>query len=205
MRIGFYGGSFDPPHLAHLAVATAAATAFSLDTVLFAPTARQPLKPNGAVASFPDRWNMVQLLCAYATPPSGTRFEASSIDDPLPGTEPNYTIDTLARLRHTLHPRDTLFAILGADAFLGLPHWRDSARLLQMAEWIVVSRPGFPIDPDQVLGEHRPARSHVHLLHGVAEPVSATTIRSMLRQNHPCDGLLPPPVLQYIRSHHLYI
>lgn len=204
MRIGFYGGSFDPPHLGHWAVARAAATAFALDTVLFVPTARQPLKPDGAVAPYADRLNMVDLLCLHTPTPAGARFEASSLDAPLPGVAPNYTVDTLSRLRESIHPSDTIFAIVGADAFLGLPRWHQSDQLLQMAEWIVVSRPGFDDHLCEALAPTGPALTRVHLLHGVCEHVSATAVRAMLREKNDCAGLLPIQVLQYIRSHHLY-
>src|ERR1700734_1006739 len=101
MRVGFFGGSFDPPHLGHLAVARAAAQAFALDTVLLAPTAHQPLKPHGADAPFEDRLAMVRLLCA-----GQPGLEASELEAPTEAISPNYTIDTLRALRAELHAND---------------------------------------------------------------------------------------------------
>ncbi len=86
MRLGYFGGSFDPPHLGHLAVARAAADAFALDRVLFVPTAHQPLKPTGATASYADRLAMVSLLCA-----DDPRLAASDLEAPLPDHAPNYS------------------------------------------------------------------------------------------------------------------
>jgi nicotinate-nucleotide adenylyltransferase len=199
MRIGFFGGSFDPPHRGHLAVALAAAQQFSLDRVLLAPTANQPLKPQGPQASFEDRLAMVGLLCA-----ADTRLEASTLDGPAPSGHPNYTVETLQHLRDTLTAQDSLFAIAGIDAFLDIHRWRSPQRLLQLAQWIVVSRPGFDtsllvrmdLDPTQ--------RARVHLLAGVAEPASATAVRAALHDGRNCATLVPAPVLTYITQHRLY-
>ena len=120
MRVGLFGGSFDPPHRGHLAVAEAVREKFALDRVLLAPAAIQPLKPDGAQASFADRLRMVELLCEGAN-----GIEASAIDGPQPGGKPNYTIDTLHRLRDELPPDAEIFVIVGADAFLAIRQWKD--------------------------------------------------------------------------------
>ena len=119
MRVGFFGGSFDPPHRGHLAAALAAADRFGLERVLLAPTARQPLKPDGPVASFEDRLEMVRLLCE-----GSARLEASAVDAPAADGQPNYTIDTLQRLQGVFGADETIFVIVGVDAFLGLRRWR---------------------------------------------------------------------------------
>src|SRR3978361_2006331 len=108
MRIGYFGGTFDPPHRAHLRVARAAADAFALDRVLLAPTGVQPLKAEPAKASFEDRLAMTRLLCAEAP-----RLQASAIDGPLPDGSPNYTVDALSRLREQ-QPDAELFVLAGA-------------------------------------------------------------------------------------------
>jgi nicotinate-nucleotide adenylyltransferase len=204
MRIGFFGGSFDPPHLGHLAVARAAATTFSLDRILFVPTAHQPLKPDGATAPYPDRLAMVSLLCELQPPNTPPLFDPSPLEAPLPNTAPNYTVDTLTRLRRTLHSTDSIFAIAGADAFLTLPRWRSSATLLTLADWIVVSRPNFSLQQLDALTLTPQQRQRIHLLDGVQEPASATSIRTLLRAHSDCPGLLPPSILHYIRAHRLY-
>jgi nicotinate-nucleotide adenylyltransferase len=199
MRIGFFGGSFDPPHRGHLAVARAAAEAFRLDRVLLAPTARQPLKPGGAVAAFNDRLAMVKLLCR-----GDARLEPSALDVPLIHGEPNYTIDTLTRLHAGLATNAILFVIVGADAFLDLRRWRSPDRLLEIAEWIVVSRPGFSLTEFDALELSPEQLARVHLLSGVAEPASATEIRTCLHEGRDCSEFVPVPVLEYIRGHRLY-
>ena len=204
MRIGFFGGSFDPPHLGHFAVARAAAKAVSLDRVLFVPTAHQPLKPDGATAPYQDRLAMVSLLCDLQPANAGPRFEASSLDAPLPGAKPNYTVDTLMRLRETLDPADSLFAIIGADAFLGMPRWRSPETLFSLAEWVVVSRPSVSLQAIDSLRLTPVQRQRIHWVSGVHEPANATNIRALLHQGSDCSGLLPTALLQYIQGHHLY-
>jgi nicotinate-nucleotide adenylyltransferase len=204
MRIGFFGGSFDPPHLGHLAVGHAAAEAFSLDRILFTPTGRQPLKTNGASASFADRLIMVSLLCELQPPGTRPYFEPSSSDAPHADGSPNYTVDALSKLRGNYSTDDNLFVIVGADAFLDLPRWRSPDILLQLAEWIVVSRPGVSLQQLQSVNLTPGQLSRVHLLEDVHEPASATDIRELLSIGSDCFGLLPSSILNYIRAHHLY-
>jgi nicotinate-nucleotide adenylyltransferase len=208
MRIGFFGGSFDPPHSGHLAVARAAAQAFSLDMVLLVPTGHQPLKPSGPEASYIDRLAMVTLLCESARHDCGTlRLEPSSLEAPLPNDEPNYTVDTITRLKTTLAPGDKLFILLGADAFLQFPQWRSPDHVLALAEWIIVSRPGFHLNRLEELPFTAEQRSRIHLLPTLADPTSATALRRLLAVRAPEKELanaLPATVLRYIREHHLY-
>jgi nicotinate-nucleotide adenylyltransferase len=198
MRIALFGGTFDPPHRGHLAIATAAADAFNLDEVLFAPAGRQPLKPHGTPAPFYDRFAMLSLACLPYP-----RFGVSTLDAPHTDGTPNYTVETLTAL-HQLLPDDTLFNLVGADSFLDLPHWREPGHLLELAEWIVVSRPGFSLDDLSPLHLTSDQQARVHLLQTVHEDVAATSLRQRLEAGDPCSDLLPPAVSHYIRTHHLY-
>jgi nicotinate-nucleotide adenylyltransferase len=209
MRVAFFGGTFDPIHRGHLAIASAAADAFALDRVLFAPVGQQPLKTEPPAASFPDRLAMVRLACNPAPPHNRSgadpRFIPSTLDAPRPDGTPNYTVDTLAALALE-YPAATLFVLAGADSFLELRHWRAPDTLLSLAEWIVVSRPEFPATELQLAAlQLTPAqRARVHLLTRVHEEVSATELRSRLHTGDPCQGLLPPEVAAYIQTHSLY-
>jgi nicotinate-nucleotide adenylyltransferase len=140
-RIAFFGGSFDPPHLGHLAVARAARDAFHLDTVLFAPVGAQPLKPEGASASFDDRVAMTRL--AIAGEPG---FAVSLVDGPKSSgageTLPNYTLDTLNALLNEFKPDWALYCLMGADSFFGLRQWHHAEEIPYAAALIVASRPG---------------------------------------------------------------
>jgi len=200
MRIALFGGTFDPPHRGHLAIARAAADAFALDRVLFAPVGLQALKPEAAPTPFATRVALVAAACTL-----DARFAPSEIDAPRPGQVPNYTVDTLAALA-AKHPDDTLFNLAGADSFLSLRRWRDPDRLLELAEWIVVSRPGYPLAEADLapLALTPGQRARVHILGGVAEDVSATELRERLRRGDNCDDLLPAAVAGYIAEHDLY-
>lgn len=156
MRIGFYGGSFDPPHRGHIALALAAADQFSLDCVLLAPVGVQPLKEDQPATDFLHRYTMT-ALAAQADP----RLQPSLLDAPQPSelratpnyTAPNYTVDTLVRLRAQLasggdarnDEPEALFTLMGADSFLALRQWREPERLLSLCDWIVAARPHFDL------------------------------------------------------------
>jgi len=198
MRVALFGGTFDPPHRGHLGIATAAADAFMLDRVLFAPTGQQPLKAGRSSSPFADRLAMVGLACK-----ADPRFAPSTIDAPRADSSPNYTVDTLAELAG-LMPNATIYNLVGADSFLSLRHWRDPEKLLALSEWIVASRPGYPLDNLSSLKLTEAERSHVHLLETVHEDVSATMLRQRLATGDDCGDLLPGAVAWYIRSHGLY-
>jgi nicotinate-nucleotide adenylyltransferase len=214
MRVAFFGGTFDPIHRGHLRLASAAADAFALDRVLFVPVGNQPLKPVPTAASYADRLQMARLACnpALLQPTTGNqqpatdpRFAVSTLDAPRPDGSPNYTVDSLVALAREL-PGASLFVLTGADSFLDLGRWRSPGRLLALAEWIVVSRPDFPLSEAQLepLVLTHAQRARVHLLATVHEEVSATDLRRRLQAGDPCPGLLPPAVADYIQSHGLY-
>jgi len=232
MRVAFFGGSFDPPHQGHLAVARAAQAALALDTVLFAPVGAQPLKPQGSTASFEDRVAMTRLAIA-----GEQGFVVSLADAPTPTAAPNYTIDTLLSLRAELPPGGTLFFLMGADSLLGLRRWRRAAEIPFVAPLIVASRPGQPLEGleaalppgltiEPAHRDHSPNdESSVDLRHFVIRnPAADTTPLFLLpglhidisasqarEQIHGLPGVTPTApqlicdsVLTYIRSHGLY-
>jgi nicotinate-nucleotide adenylyltransferase len=198
MRVALFGGSFDPPHHGHTAIASAAADVFDLDKVFFAPVGRQPLKPDGIPASFADRLAMVELACRV-----DPRFDVSDLDAPRSDGTPNYTVQTLAAL-YDMMPDARIFNLVGADSFLDLPRWHEPERLLELAEWIVVSRPGFPLANLSDLGLTPYQRGRVHLLQTVHEDVAATGLRERLEAGDPCADVLDPAVSAYIQAHRLY-
>jgi nicotinate-nucleotide adenylyltransferase len=220
MRIAFFGGTFDPPHRGHIAIAQAAITRLALDQVLVAPVATQPLKGGSGHSSFEDRLAMVRL--AVAGEPG---LVASDVDAPLPGARPNYTIDTLRRLRKHLQPTDELFFLLGADSFLTLRRWHNCTELLLFCNFIVAGRPGFSLEqfnaalPKGVrnTGEARAAgftrfilagpsgqSTELFLLPDLDQDISATEIRAALAEGSELETVLAPSVAEYIRSHGLY-
>lgn len=199
MRIALFGGTFDPPHRGHLAIAAAAANAFDLDRVLFAPAGRQPLKRKGGASAFADRVAMVELACA-----TDVRFAVSLVDAPYEDGTPNYTVDALVLLRSTMRTNARLFNLVGADSFLHVRQWREPDRLLELAEWIVVSRPGFPLHGLEGMKLTPEQRERVHVLEGVHEDVAATHLRERLEAGGCCTDVLPEAVSDYIQRHGLY-
>lgn len=214
-RIAFFGGSFDPPHLGHLAVARAARQALALDAVLFAPVGAQPLKAQGATARFDDRVAMTRL--AIAGEPG---LEVSLADAPRPAGSPNYTLDTLLALRAELPPDASLFCLIGADSFLGLRQWHRAAEIPFVAPLIVAARPGerladlraslpdgLSIVPDAeiaqtaggvelrtiFLANAAGARAPLYLLPGLAVDISASELREWVRAKRHADGASLPP------------
>lgn len=158
-RVAYFGGSFDPPHLGHLAVARAARAALRLDVVLFAPVGVQPLKIQGSTASFADRVEMTRLAIdgepgmslslADAPMAAGTPDDSP---DYAPNYSPNYSVDTLTRLRAELPSGCTLFCLIGADSFLTLRLWHRAEEIPFIAPLIVAARPGQHLDdPKQAL------------------------------------------------------
>jgi nicotinate-nucleotide adenylyltransferase len=220
MRIAFFGGTFDPPHCGHIAIARAALTRLGLDQVLVAPVGTQPLKGGSSHSSFEDRLAMVRLAVA-----AEGGLTASSVDSPLRGGQPNYTFDTLHRLRDLLLPTDELFCLLGADSFLTLRRWRHCAKLLLFCDFIVAGRPGFSLKQVNAAlprgventGEQREAgftrftlagpsgqTAGLFLLPDLDQDISATEIRTALAEGSEQQTVLAPAVAEYIRSHALY-
>ena len=116
----------------------------------------------------------------------------------------HFTVDTLKKLRAGLGSHSRVFVIVGIDAFLGIRQWRGTAELLTLAEWIVVTRPGFAMEAVEAMGLSVKERMVVHLLGGVSEMASATLVRERLRSGEGCEDLVPANVLAYIREKHLY-
>src|SRR6185437_9559503 len=140
-RVAYFGGSFDPPHLGHLAIARAARAALRLDVILFAPVGAQPLKIQGSAASFADRVEMTRL--AIDGEPG---MSLSLADAPIPAGAPNYSVDALTRLRAELPPGCMLFCLMGADSFFTLRLWHRASEVPFIAPLIVASRPGQQLD-----------------------------------------------------------
>ena len=141
MNIALFGGTFDPIHTGHVQAARAAIRMFRLDRVLFVPTGRPPHKRGDHLTPFPHRYGMTVLACA-----GDRRLIPSLLEAPSAEGKTCYSIDTVRRVRRSLHMDDSLFFLIGVDAFLDLPHWKEYRRLLDLVDFIVVSRPGFDVD-----------------------------------------------------------
>lgn len=207
MRIALFGGTFDPVHNGHLAVARAARQRLGLDAVHFIPADLPPHKLDQAITAYQHRFAMLDL--ALADEPG---FLPSRIEElPEGGTPaPNFTIDTVRRFKEQTGEGAEIFLILGIDTFLQLATWRQPAELARESEFIVVSRPGFDMTALDTfltkLGTMNIAieRGRLHLLEDVRVDVSATALRQAARQGEPLDAMVPAEVAAYIREHRLY-
>lgn len=220
MNIALFGGTFDPIHNGHLRVARRAAQKFSLDRVLFVPSGGPPHKPQNRLTPFSHRFAMVTLACA-----GDPRFIPSLLE--AADGRLRYSVDTLKHFRKTLGAKEHLFFLSGVDAFLDLPKWKSPGRLLDLADFIVVSRPGFPlkeilrvVQPYQAIegavgnakekswdGARQAIKlkhSSVHILTSVNVPVASHEIRAEMAHGRPPAGLLPPLVEEYIMKEKLY-
>jgi nicotinate-nucleotide adenylyltransferase len=214
VNIALFGGTFDPIHSGHIRAARAAARQFRLERVLFVPSGNPPHKVHNRLTSFHHRFAMVALACA-----GDPRFIPSLLEAPRDDGRPHYSVETVRRARRLLGAGHRLFFLIGADAFLDLPNWKDYRRLLASADFIVVSRPGFsemeiwetiPRDlrpPKSVRSSSatvRLRRTLVFILRGVNAPVASREIREAVRAGRHATGLVPPLVEQYIVKEGLY-
>jgi nicotinate-nucleotide adenylyltransferase len=219
MRLGLLGGSFNPIHDGHLAIAAQTRDALHLDRILFIPTGDPPHKAPGSLAPATHRAAMVRL--AIAGEPS---FALSDIELRRTGT--SYSIDTVRALQGQLGPAAALFFLIGLDAFLDLPSWKEADTLLRICHFIVISRPRItferlaamplfpPIDRDQLRAlddglTHRcsvpiPGGGELTLLRLPPCDISASEIRQRIRKGHGLANVLPPSVESYIIQHDLY-
>jgi nicotinate-nucleotide adenylyltransferase len=233
MNIGYFGGTFDPIHNGHLALADAALEACHLDRVLFVPTDAPPHKRRKPITSFIHRYTMVSLALNEARE---RNFVPSLLEQPGPNVHFRYSIDTVRALRRRLRKSDRLFFLIGIDAFLEIATWHQPEALLHACDFIVVSRPGYslaqvadalppslrPRTRFKTYGRRQPGSPHgasfapggvvsatIHLVEGVKVPVSATHLRAALRARSSrarqnWRKMLPASVAAYIQKMHLY-
>jgi nicotinate-nucleotide adenylyltransferase len=190
MRIGLYGGSFDPVHLGHLLVAQAAREEMQLDRIFFIPAARSPFKPDRQLSPDSSRLQMLRLALAGRT--------YCEIDpQELSRGGISYSIDTV-RDYATRFPGAELFYLIGADHVGQLPKWRDAAQLAGMVTFLIIPRPG-------QTAAAVPPPFRARSLQGFPIGLSASQIRERVRRKLPVDLLVGPAVAEAIRDNALYL
>ncbi len=228
MNIGLFGGTFDPIHRGHLALAHAALERYSLSRIYFVPAHVPPHKQRQPLSDYVHRYAMVTLATAEekAFVPSLLEAPPTSASSGKGGSsQPNYTIDTVRRLKATLKKSDQLFFLIGIDAFNDIAKWHQAEALFRECAFIVASRPGFSLaDVANALPESlRPAAAvtkpfakqpakgdlvlsgaTLHLLDGIHQTVSATGIREAVAAKKPLGKLVEPAVADYIKKMNLY-
>jgi nicotinate-nucleotide adenylyltransferase len=200
-RIGVLGGTFDPPHIAHLLIAQEARARLGLDVVLFVPASAPPHKRGHAISPIDDRAAMV--LHAIADAPG---FALSRVDADRPG--PSYTVDTLRRLRDEYGAQATLDLLIGGDMLLDLPTWHDAPGVVAGADHIVAAhRPGYAEGAARLHHLHAALpdlAAKLVLLPVIQTEVSASEIRERVASSLPVRYLVPDGVITYIEEHGLY-
>ena len=223
MNIGLFGGTFDPIHLGHIALAKAAAEGFSLRRIDFVPASIPPHKQKQPLAPFTHRYAMVALATG-----GNKAFIPSLLEAPPENgqaTTPSYSVDTVRRLKKTLKTSDRLFFLIGIDAFRDIAKWHEAEQLFRECEFIVASRPGYsladvanslppslrppaavtkPFQKQPAKGDLVLAGVTLHLLEGVHSDVSATKIRTAVAGGKALGRLVDPSVADYIKKTGLY-
>ena len=197
MRIGVYGGTFDPIHLGHLILAETCREACELDQVWFVVAGAPPHKLGGRTDAN-HRVEMARLAVA-----GNPAFEVSERETRRPG--PHYSVDTLEAIRAD-HPDDDLFFLIGGDSLVDLPQWREPGRILSLASLVVANRPGFDL-PELSLGiPEDPAHPARPIRHVAIPPIgiASTEIRRKLLEGRSIRYGVPRSVEAYIDAHRLY-
>lgn len=223
MNIGLFGGTFDPIHRGHTALASAAKQQYELGRIYFVPANIPPHKQKQPLQPFAQRYAMVALATAQEKSFVPSLLEAPPENEKM--TAANYSIDTVRRFKRTLKKSDRLFFLIGIDAFRDITKWREAEALFQECEFIVASRPGYSLaDIANALPESlrpapavtkpfqkQPAKGDlvltgatVHLLESVHHDISATRVRDAVAAGKPLGKLLDPMVAEYIKKIGLY-
>ncbi|SFM85880.1 nicotinate-nucleotide adenylyltransferase [Thermodesulforhabdus norvegica] len=214
-RIGILGGTFNPVHLGHLRVAEEVADFIGLDKVIFVPAYRPPHKPGLAVSTYNHRLNMLGLAVT-----GNPRFEVSDIERQLGGI--SYSLRTVSHMKKNILPHQTeLYFIIGADAFLEIETWWNYRDLFKTTCFAVMTRPGH--SQDEIIDFVRSRISSlyrwvpeecsfscseygsIHLVPVTHIDISASAIRSLIRQGKSIRYLVPEQVREYIYKHGLYL
>jgi nicotinate-nucleotide adenylyltransferase len=235
MNIGFFGGTFDPIHRGHLALARAARDRCKLSRILFVPAGIPPHKQTQPLSAFTHRYAMITLATAQekdlvpslleAPQDSATIDSAETKKKKVAAEKPNYTIDTVRRLKQSFKKADRFFLLIGIDAFRDIAKWHQAEALFRECEFIVASRPGFSLaDVARALPEslrpkeevtrpfHKQAATGdlvlsgvmIHLLDEVSQPISSTAIRQAAAASKPLSRFVDPAVADYIKKTGLY-
>jgi len=195
VRLGIFGGTFDPIHIGHLVAAQVTLEEAELDRVLFVPAGVNPLKVGRQITDGEHRLNMVQAAVG-----DHPKFLVEDWELQQPG--PSFTANTLEYL-HEKYPDDELFLIIGADNLHILPKWRAVDKITELATILAVTRPGFELKSEAHLMFPELAK-RVQYVEIPGLDISSTWIRERLVKNRSVEHLLATPVIRYIKEQGLY-
>jgi nicotinate-nucleotide adenylyltransferase len=211
MKIGIFGGTFNPVHLAHLRISEEIREAFNLEKVIFVPAATPPHKPLADELSFSDRLRMVTLAVG-----DNPFFTVSDLEGKREGK--SYSIDTLNIFRK-MYPQDEFYLIMGSDSFADFKSWKEFASIFSCCNIVTIGRPGtvvslrtalpveiaheFTYSMDRNVLTHSSGHS-VYSIEGTMLDISSTAIRSLIREGKSIKYLVPDTVKEYIKQQRLY-
>lgn len=196
--IGIMGGAFDPIHVGHLAAAEEARVTLGLREVLFIPSGQPYFNGKQKVLAVEHRVAMVRLAIA-----PNPHFKLSTME--IERTGESYSVDTLEELHRRYEDGRRWFFILGMDALLTLPHWKEPDRLIQLCHLVVANRPEFTAQDIELFEETVPGISqHITFLETPSVDVSSTDIRQRRANGQSIHNLIPSAVEEYILEHGLY-
>lgn len=196
MRLGIFGGSFDPVHNGHLALARAGQKQASLDELWFMPTAVQPLKYNGPHASDAQRIEMLQLAIAEEG-----AWRVCTLEIDRGGR--SYTVDTMRQLHEEL-PEAKLFFLIGSDALRAVARWKEPREIFRLATPLVVHRPGELAPSLETLASLCQQSTQPQVINMPALDISSTAIRRRVAAGESIDVMVPDAVARYIEQNRLY-
>jgi len=198
VKVGVMGGTFDPPHRAHLAVAHEAWVRLELSCVIFVPAGQPYLKSEMSVSPAADRFEMVRLAIS---PYPYFRISSTEIDR----LGPTYTVDTLAELKAELDTQSELFFLMGWDSMAQLPKWRQAVEIIRLSRLVAVPRPGYSRPDIEAMEHDIPGiGGRVLFLDMPPMDVSATQIRGSVANGESIADLVPENVEEYIKKRGLY-
>jgi nicotinate-nucleotide adenylyltransferase len=233
MNIGLFGGTFDPIHRGHLALARAAREHCKLSRIHFIPANVPPHKQSQPLSEFAHRYAMIALATAQdkdfvpslLEAPEDLDSTASGKGKKISVDKPNYTIDTVKRLKQSFKKADRLFVLIGIDAFADIAKWHQAEDLFRECEFVVASRPGFsladvanalpaslrprqevtrPFHKQAAAGDLVLRGATIHLLADVFQSISSTAIRQAVAAGKPLGRFVEPTVADYVKKTGLY-
>lgn len=196
-RIGIFGGTFDPPHYAHLILAERTLDALSLDKVFWVPAGDPPHKRFETLTASKKRIEMIEL-----TIQNHAGFELSTVDIDRAG--PHYTVD-MVRLFQGEHPGAVIYFLMGGDSLSDLEQWHLPGELIELAQLVVMERPSIQFDIASLEANIPGLSERVEILDAPLVEIASTDIRAMRKAGKSIRYLLPEPVYDYIHEHQLYI
>lgn len=198
MKTGVLGGTFDPVHNGHIAIAEETRSSLDLTEVIFIPAAQSPLKGEETILAAEYRVEMVRL--AISGHPG---FSLSRLEVDRPGL--SFTVDTIRELRKGLDAADELYFIIGWDGLAQFPRWREPARIIEMCRLVTLPRPGYSLPDLETLEAGLPGiTERLTIMDKPEVNISATEIRELVLKGLSIDHLVPAPVAEYITKNKLY-